>query len=190
VHRWTRDEYHAVALSGIFDDRRVELIDGEIVDMAPMLSPYATSIRKLSDVLGAILSGQDLIVGTQMPISLDQFNEPEPDLYVARREHDDYAERHPGPENLVLVVEVADSSLVEDCNRKVALYARAGIPEYWIVNLRSRSLEVYREPKTSGGQLGGYDYGLHIIVSETESSGMLLAQGQIRVADILPKVTP
>lgn len=147
LRRWSRQEYDKMIEAGIFrPDERVELIEGEIVEMSPQDPAHSVGIRLAEEALRrAFPSGFD--VRTQLPLALDD-SEPEPDVAVVLGSIRDYLASHPA--TAVLVVEVADSSLDFDRRRKGRMYARHGIPEYWIVNLLDRVVEVYREPRPEG----------------------------------------
>lgn len=124
-------------------EARLELVKGEIVEMSPQGSYHATAIRKVEEVLREVFKlGYD--VRGQLPLGLSELDEPEPDVAVVTGHFSDYAEAHPS--SAVLVVEVSQSTLVFDRGPKLAVYAQAGVPEYWIVNLVDRCVEVYREP--------------------------------------------
>jgi len=146
AHHWSREEYEQLAASGLFPpERRMELIDGVIYDMAAQNSLHATGYRLVQEALRPAFppeSGFD--VRGQLPLDLGDDSAPEPDLAVVRGSIRDFRDHH--PTTAVLVVEVADSSLLHDRKRKVSLYARAGIQEYWILNLIRSTLEVYRDP--------------------------------------------
>lgn len=147
IHHWTREEYEQAVERGAFEGWRVELVDGVLCDMSPQSGGHATAVRRIQKALDAVLpNGLDLRF--QMPLALSPDSEPEPDVAVVSGETGTYSRVH--PTTALLVVEVADSSLSFDRNHKQRLYARAGIPEYWIVNLASRRLEVYREPAPDG----------------------------------------
>jgi Uma2 family endonuclease len=147
-HRWTREEYERMAAAGCFGPvQRVELIEGIVYDMPPQSPYHASSVTGVQETLRPVFSsGYTLRV--QMPLTLDELSAPEPDVAVVAGSRHDYLTAH--PRTAVLVVEVADASLAHDRNRKALLYARAGIPEYWLVDLTRRALEVYREPSTEG----------------------------------------
>ena len=146
-HRLNVDEYYRMADAGILgEDDRVELIDGELIDMAPIGQDHAATVNGLTHALVMACNGK-AIVSVQNPVRLDRFNEPQPDFAVSRLRADNYRlHGHPGPADVLLLVEVADSSLRFDKKVKLPLYARAGIGEVWIVNLAQRVLEAYREP--------------------------------------------
>ncbi len=149
-HRFTVDDYYKMVENGVLtEDSRVELIDGEIVDMPPIGSGHASSVDRTGDRLRSIL-GEGPLVRTQQPLRLRPRSEPQPDLAVVRRRDDYYASAHPTPADVLLLVEVAESSLAYDRETKGPLYAHAGIAEYWILNLVDRQLEVFRQPTEDG----------------------------------------
>jgi Uma2 family endonuclease len=132
-------------------ESRVELIDGEIFDMSPIGSLHAAVVSRLArDFIVAI--GDTAVVRVQDPLRIDDFNEPEPDLAIVTPREDFYAARHPGPRDTLLVVEVADTSLDHDMTTKAAVYAAAGIEEYWVLDLTSHSVAIFRDPRG-----GSYD---------------------------------
>lgn len=145
AHRWTRDEYERMAAQGYFAyDARVELVDGIVYDMTPQGSFHSAGVCACQKVLERIFA-DDHHVRVQMPLELSEFSEPEPDIAVVRGSYQDYAFAQ--PTTAVLIVEVADKSLAHDRKRKVPDYARAGIPELWLMNLKTAVLEVYRDPQ-------------------------------------------
>ena len=146
--RFTVEEYHRMAELGVLGAAdRVELIEGEIVEMAAMGSLHAACVRRLDALLSRKL-GDTAIVSPQCPIQLSDLSEPEPDLALLKPREDFYAERHPWPEDVLLVVEVSNTSLEYDTMVKLPLYAAAGIPEAWIVNLDRQTVEVHSNPAT------------------------------------------
>lgn len=147
---FTVEEYHRMAQAGILgEDDRVELIDGEIVKMTPIGSRHAACIMRLNRLFSRQL-GQEVLVNVQNPIRLGEYSEPEPDVALLRFRKDFYAQAHPGPEDVVLVIEVADTSAAYDREVKLPLYARAGVPEVWLVDLAEERIEVYRQPGRQG----------------------------------------
>jgi Uma2 family endonuclease len=143
------DEYYRMAEAGILhEDDRVELIDGEIFKMAPIGSRHAASVRNLTEWLIMRL-GARAIVSTQSPVSLSTEFEPEPDVAVLRPQPERYASAHPGPTDVILLVEVADTSLAYDREFKLPRYAESAIPEVWIVDLAGKRVLVYRRPSDS-----------------------------------------
>lgn len=140
-------EYHLMGETGILhEDDRVELIEGEIVAMSPIGSGHAGKANSLNRVL-VMAVGDRGVVAVGNPVMLDNYSEPQPDFTVLRPKPDDYESATPRPEDVLLAVEVADSSLRYDRAIKLPLYARHGIPEVWIVNVPARLIEVFRGPK-------------------------------------------
>ena len=144
-HLWTVEEYHRMGEVGLLDaDTRVELIEGEIVEMAPIGDAHAATSNRLNRLL-VLAVGERGIVAVGNPVRLSQRSEPQPDFSVLRPRAD-YQTKGPRPEDVMLAVEVSDTTLRRDRRVKLALYARAGIPEFWIVNLEVREVEIYRSP--------------------------------------------
>jgi Uma2 family endonuclease len=144
--RFSVEEYYLMAKAGILnEDDRVELIDGEIVEMAPIGSPHAGYVDRLNRLFTLRL-GERGIVRVQNPVRLSEHSEPLPDLALLRPRDDFYATAHPGPADVLLLIEVADTSVDYDREVKARLYARAGITEYWLVDLPEQRIEVYRDP--------------------------------------------
>ena len=155
LRRWTRVEYERLVDLGVLEGDPVELIGGQLIVAEPQNSPHATAVGAADDALRAVLP-EGFIVRTQMPLALDDESVPEPDLAVVPGRRADYLGAH--PTRAVLVVEVADSSLLLDREQKGSLYARARIGEYWIVNLVHRVLEIYRDPAPDPGASHGWRY--------------------------------
>ena len=150
--RFTVEEYHRMAQAGVFtEDDRVELIEGEIVDMTPIGSLHAACVRRLDHLFSSRL-GQQVLVSVQNPLRLGPDSEPQPDLALLRPRADFYAQAHPGPEDVLLVVEVAETSAEYDRTVKLPLYARSGIREAWLVDLATGSVEVSSNPSPEGYQ--------------------------------------
>jgi Uma2 family endonuclease len=146
-HRITVDEYYRMAEDGKLDpDARVELIEGEIIEMAPIGSRHGASSTKLAYLLMRSL-GDSALVRVQLPLRLDNYSEPEPDLAVAVPRTDFYKECHPTPADVLLLIEVSDSSSSRDRTAEVSLYARHNVPEVWIVDLQRERLHFYRTPR-------------------------------------------
>ncbi|MBI2946388.1 MAG: Uma2 family endonuclease [Verrucomicrobia bacterium] len=145
-HRFTRDDYHAMAEAGILgEDDRVELIAGEIITQMPIGTVHAGTVKRLNQLFTDLARGR-CIVSVQDPIALDPFSEPQPDIALLRPRLDFYASAHPEPGDVLLIVEVADTTLAFDREEKIPLYAGAGIPEVWLVDLADKSLSVFRLP--------------------------------------------
>src|SRR6266571_5171323 len=155
VRRWTRHEYEKLVDFGMFQRDPVELIGGQLIVAEPQGSYHATAVGAADDALRAVLP-PGWIVRAQMPLALDEESAPEPDLVVVRGSRADYRESHPA--RPALAVEVSDSSLAFDREHKGSLYARAGVPDYWIVNLVDRLLEVYRDPRPDPSAAYGWRY--------------------------------
>jgi Uma2 family endonuclease len=146
-HRLTVSDYYRMAEVGILaPDARVELIDGEIIDMVPPGSLHAATVRRLRNIFSRA-AGDSASVHAQDPVRLSEHSEPQPDLALVRRREDLYSERHPQASDVFLVVEVADTSLRFDRDTKVSLYAKHGIPEVWLVDLRGQRLIRHRAPQ-------------------------------------------
>ena len=148
TYRWSRDVYDRAVEAGVFGpEDRIELIEGELVMMTPHGSRHATAIRLGNRALTRVF-GEDCIVQCQLPLAVADDSEPEPDLAVVEGQIADYRDAHPSA--ALLVVEVADDSLRRDRTVERRLYARCGIPEYWILALPERRLEIYRDPAADG----------------------------------------
>lgn len=145
--RFSREDYHLLEKVGLLtEDSPVELINGEIIEMSPINSLHAGTVKRLLRFLSNALTDQYLI-GAQDPIDLGEYSEPEPDLSILKYREDTYINSHPGATDILLLIEVADSSLEKDRTVKLPLYAQADIPETWIVNLQDKQIEVYGGPK-------------------------------------------
>ncbi|MGB3294295.1 MAG: Uma2 family endonuclease [Phormidesmis sp.] len=141
LKRWTVAAYHRMSELGILDpNERTELIAGHITLMAAKGTPHVTALRLLSTAMDTLLAERPFFASTQDPIQLDDLSEPEPDLAIVQGDILDYADHHPCPQDVYLVVEVADSTLKQDCNIKDKLYAQAGIRDYWVQDLENRRL--------------------------------------------------
>ncbi len=144
---FTRDDYYKMAEVGILPAQgRVELIRGEIIQMSPSKSDHASTIDILAEELIYQLRGK-AIIRIQNPLSLSHTSEPEPDLIIARFQLHRYQQAHPRPDDVYVCIEVADTSLAYDREIKTSLYAESGIPEYWLINLIDKQVEVYRNPE-------------------------------------------
>ena len=149
---FTVHEYYQMAQAGILsEDDRVELIEGEIIEMAAIGSRHAACVDRLNHFFSGHTAGQ-AIVRIQNPIHINVRSEPQPDLALLRFRPDFYAAAHPGPQDILLVVEVADTSVGFDRETKIPLYARAGIPESWLVHLPESRIEAHRQPTPTGYQ--------------------------------------
>jgi Uma2 family endonuclease len=183
VHLLTRVEYYDLVDAGYFEGRRVELLEGRIFEMPAMKAPHATSLTLTEETLGKIVTGRFFRI--QMPLSLTSISEPEPDIAIIAHDPLDYSNEHPA--TAAMVVEIADSSLRLD-RMKAASYASAGVPDYWIVNLQDRNVEVYRDAVRDLSSEPGFRYASQLTFSESESVVPLLAPGSpILVKEFLPR---
>ena len=184
--RWTRGEFERAGRLEVFGpEERLELIDGEIVGkMTPQGSGHAVGTQAVEEGLREVFrSGYSIRV--QLPLALDETSEPEPDVAVVAGHFRDYRDEH--PHTAVLVVEVSDSTLRFDRTAKASLYAQSGIPEYWIVNLTDRSLEVHREPGRMAEQPLGHAYfHVHCHREDETVTPLAMPEARIAVARLLP----
>ena len=144
--RFTLDEYHKLAELGFFhEEERIELINGELIEMVSKGTAHETCLRKLWKELPTLV-GNRVTLQSQAPILIPPKSEPEPDFALLKNRDDDYLSGHPQPADVLLVMEVSDSSLDYDQDVKIPLYAQAGISDYWLFNLFDNYLESYSEP--------------------------------------------
>ena len=185
VKRWKRVEYERLIDAGVLDaGEPVELIDGLLLVAEPQSSSHFAAVR-LAQLALARAFGAGWEVRAQGPIALEDSSEPEPDVAIVRGGPRDYVDAHPA--DPVLVVEVALTSLAFDSEQKSSLYARAGRPEYWIVNLVDRVLEVRRDPEPSPAAPYGWDYATLDVLGPTARVAPLAAPAAaIAIADLLP----
>lgn len=148
--RFTVAEYYQMAQAGILgEDDRVELIEGEIVEMPPIGDRHAGCVNRLNERFVRVFADV-AVVAVQNPVRLGEYSEPQPDLALLRRRADFYASGHPAPPDVSLLVEVADASAELDRRVKIPLYARSGIPEAWLIDLQQETLTVYCDPTPDG----------------------------------------
>jgi Uma2 family endonuclease len=179
LYRWTRKAYERAVEAGVFPlDLRAELLDGQIVEkMSPQGSRHTTALRLVTRAL-EVAFGDGVDVRAQAPLSAGARSQPEPDVAVVPGSVRDYRDAH--PEEALLVVEVADTTLRTDRGRKARIYAQAGFPEYWIVNLPGACLEVHRDP-------AGDAYRTKTTLAAGDTVAPLARPGAaIPVADLLP----
>ena len=150
IHRFNVEEYHRLIENNILhEDDRVELIEGRIIDMTSIGSKHAACVSRLNEILSEKLQKR-AIINIQNPICLTAYTEPEPDIAIIKRRPDFYPEQLPQPEDVLLIIEVSDSSLDYDCETKIPLYAKSNIPEVWLVNLIENNVAIYSGPSSEG----------------------------------------
>ena len=150
--KWSVDDYHRMIEAKILtSDDRVELLEGQILQMSPQQPPHAATTQRASDYLRNLLTGKATI-RVQLPITLRPNSEPEPDVAVVRIDADEYQESHPKPDDIFLLVEVADTTLYTDHKQKASAYAKAGVADYWVLNVSKRQVHVFREPDSENYQ--------------------------------------
>ncbi len=182
VRLWTRDEYYKMAELGFFHGKRVELIEGEIIEMLPMKSPHTTGISLAGEILRGVFA-DGFVIRVQAPLSFSGITEPEPDVAVVKGKIRDFTDAH--PKTAELIVEVSDATLRYDRTKKAALYAKNKIQEYWILNVKNRSLEVYH--RSIRDKKLGFIYTEIQILTEKDAVAPLVApEAKIKIADILP----
>ena len=160
LKRWTVEEYHKLSELGLLaSDERTELISGQIIIMAEKGTSHVTSLQALALQLDDFLREKPFFARAQDPIQLNNLSEPEPDLVIVSGSIFTYADHHPYTEDIQLIVEVADSTLNQDCNAKDKVYARAGIVEYWVLDLKYQQLHIFRQPTEER-------YGSHLILAK------------------------
>ena len=173
------DEWRKLGEANIFPpDSRIELIEGEIFEMAPIGSNHAGHLKSINKFFTKLVP-DNLFTSVQDPLQLGDLSEPEPDFMLLKPDVDGYKTRHPIADDVLLLIEIADSSLNFDQNQKLRLYAMHNIPEYWLLNLIDNCLEVYRKPK---GEVFAEKTTLYVGDSVTLS---ILPDISIQVADIL-----
>lgn len=180
--KFSREAYREMAQLGLFEGKRVELIEGEVIEMSPVVPKHFASSNK-SQRLFTERFGNRYLVRYQGPLSLGA-SEPEPDIAVVEGDDATYADHH--PTTALLVVEFSDTSLEYDRREKQSLYAKGGIPEYWIVNLQANTLEVYREPIPHAELPFGYGYRVRLLLDSHEQIAPLFAPEQpITVSEMI-----
>ena len=179
--KFTVAEYYRMGDVGILGpDERVELIEGEIIVMAPIGSRHANRVDRFNDVFGQYARDR-FFVRVQNPIHLDDGSEPQPDVSLLRRREEGYEDAHPTPEDVLLVIEVADSSLEYDRQTKAHIYGRAGIPETWVKNIPEDCIERFTEPGSDG-------YAQHSVHRRGETlTPTRLPDVEVAVDDLLPR---
>lgn len=185
-HLWTRTEFLRAWELGVFPpNHRMELIAGELIEKMPQNRPHGISLSKSQSALQTAF-GDGYYVSVQTPLAMDEENEPEPDLMVVVGSPDDY-EEHPTAEDVALVMEIADTTVHYDQNTKAPLYAQAGVAEYWILLLKTRTLEVRRDPILLPDSPTGVGYRSLTLYRDTDTVTPIHAgSASIPVASLLP----
>ena len=182
-YRFSVADYYRLEEAGVLKpDARVELLDGRIIDMSPIGPRHGGSVNRLIRLFSRLSAGRWL-VSAQNPVHLNEYSEPQPDLMLLRPAEDDYTSRHPRPEDVYLLIEVADVSLEFDRKEKLPAYGRAGISEVWILNLGAKGLEVYREPHFSG-----YGSQRTLRVGDT-AAPLAFPDAVVQIAELLGRAT-
>ena len=185
--RWTREEYYQLGELGWFQDERVELIDGEIITLPPQSFGHYWCIDQLFHLLSEVFPrSAGYWVRSQGPIHASRFSEPEPDIAVVRGSREQFEDH---PTTAVLMVEVSRSSITYDRRTKASLYASIGVPDYWVLDVEGRVLEVRRQPVEDTSQRFGWRY-QELLTIDTTGSVAPLAKPTVSlaVADMLPPV--
>ncbi len=180
--RWTRAECAVLEASGLWEQQKLELVEGELISKLGKKRPHVNSVALLAGWLVQIFGFRFVNLAAPIDVAPEDnpTNEPEPDLIVLTRESSQFRSANPRPEDLRLVIEIADTSLTFDLTTKAALYARAGITEYWVPDVTCRRLLVHRDAKASG-------YASIVAYGEHESVAPLASpQAEFRVADAFP----
>ena len=176
---FSRDEFQRLVDSGFFAGEKVELLEGAVITISPQNTPHAATVNRLNYQLMK-LCGPEVYIRVRSPIAPDEHNQPEPDVVLCAPDPLDYAEAHPGPEQIFLIIEVADSNVRQDRQQKARVYASSGILHYWVVELRRRRIEAVSSPDTATGQY-------RRVRTFRAGQTLTLLHGQrIAVSDILP----
>lgn len=179
-YRWSVAEYHQLGDTGVLSaDERIELIDGELIEMAPIGSDHGGNVNRLNHRLSTQL-GAKALVSVQNPVVLGQNSEPQPDLMLLRWRDDFYTSANPKADDVLLIIEVSDTTAQYDREVKVPLYAQHDIPEVWLIDLPKQRLETYRKPADG-------DYSEIIHHRQGRLSALLLSEAVIDLAELFPK---
>lgn len=179
---WSVEEYHRMAEAGIFDeDERVELLQGKIIYKNKVGTAHCSAVGRINYLLYNILENQCLI-SIKNPVKLNDYSEPEPDIAVVKIDSLDYADHHPTPDEVYLVIEVADTTLKKDCKTKGKAYAAAGIIDYWVLDVINRQLHVFRDITENG-------YKSEVVLKENHNiSPFNFPDLSINILEMLPPV--
>lgn len=176
---FTTAEYHQMLEAGILtEDDRIELIEGELYEMSPIGSRHAAAVNRLTEILGEQLRGI-AIVSVQNPIELSEYSEPQPDLTLLRRRDDFYSQSHPTPADILVAIEVSDTTHERDRSLKLPAYARAGVAEAWLVDLFNDHIEVHSQPAS------GIYQEIRIVLRDQPLVSKSIPQLQLKAEEIL-----
>lgn len=176
--RYTVADYYRMVPAGIIHrDDRVELLDGEVRVMSPIGSWHAGTVMRLHAMLAEKL-GRTAIISVQGPVRLGDYDEPEPDIAVLRPRDDTYTRSHPTPSDVLLIIEVADSSFDYDRDEKLPRHAAAGVPEVWLIDLAAEAIEQFREPRDGNYQVQ------HVATGAEQVRSQLLPQFHVTAAEL------
>lgn len=181
---WSVEQYHRIGELGLFSaEARLELVNGEVYEhVSPIGAPHSTAAENTADAL-RLLVRPGMRVLQERPLQISGDTEVQPDIIVVHDDRARFAIRHPEPRDVTLLVEISDTTLSYDRGRKLAIYAAAGIAEYWIVNLADRRLEVYRDP------VAGTGYRITLLALSGQSMAPLFApENSVAVNDILDQI--
>lgn len=181
--QWTRDEYYRLAEEGYFRGKHVQLVEGEIIQMPPMKHPHALCVMKADTWLRTIFSQPQFLIRIQMPMNALENSDPEPDFAILSGPLEAMTDH---PTTALLIIEVSDTSVRLD-RRKASLYAAAGVPEYWIINIPKRCIELFRDPIPDESAEFGFRYAQASSLEESASlSPLSMPVATVKVSDLLP----
>ena len=184
IIRWMKEEYLSMAELGFFEGKRTEFLEGEIIEMPTTNSPHATALELVYEVVRDVFSS-DFAIRSQSPVDFGKDFEVVPDVFVIKGNARDFRDSH--PKTADLIIEISDTTLSYDRNRKASLYAKFGIRDYWILNLKNRTLEVYRHPNEDENIYYGFGYAEKLTFDEAgEVSPIAAPDAKIKIADLLP----
>lgn len=182
--KWTKAEYYNLAELGFFEGKRTEFLEGEIIEMPTMNAPHATVLTLTDEIIRTVFT-KDFVIRNQMPLDFGKDFEIVSDIVVIKGGARDFLENH--PQTASLIIEVSDTTLSYDRNRKASLCAKNNIEDYWIVNVKDKRLEVFRRPIKDESAYYGFSYGEKLIFTEQDEVSPLAApKAKIKVADLLP----
>jgi len=183
TYRWTCEQFHALGEEGRFQGQRVILMEGEIVAMPPMKAPHQTAVSLAAEAVRTAF-GTGFFVREQGPFDIGEATDPEPDVAVIAGTIRDFAAGHPS--RAALIIEISDATLAYDRLQKASLYAKAGVADYWIVNVKARQIEVHRQPGEDAAQPFGFGYAEVTIYGAEAVVQPLAAPRPVAVAALLP----